>query len=134
MNTDDNSIINFYITCEEINNQYMRSYQTILQVFSSIGGYIQILFIIFQSITNYFSKKSFIQEIYNNLIINNNTLNDNKIKDIKTEIKDKNEINRSKSSNKFSINQLNPIINETNKKKDIITNLNNYKLDLRNNN
>ena len=72
-NGNANNIFSLYFTCTEFNKKYYRKYMNISEVFSLIGGIIQIFKIIFQAISDYFGEKMFIKKI-------NNDLNENKIK------------------------------------------------------
>ena len=61
-------ILKITYTCADYPLTYFRYYLKIQNIFSQIGGYIDFLFIIFNFITMYFSKKNLIVDITDNLI------------------------------------------------------------------
>jgi hypothetical protein len=69
-NDFSNRIISVLITSNEYINHYYRSYTQLKDIIAKMGGTIDIIFILFQIITNYFSKKYINIELINNLITN----------------------------------------------------------------
>ena len=64
------SIIQIIFSCSEYRITYNRTYLKITDIFSKIGGLIDFIFIVFNTINSYFSKKNFVVDIANNLICN----------------------------------------------------------------
>ena len=96
-----NTIFSLYFTCTEFNRRYIRKYMNLSQVFSSIGGIIELFKIIFQTISEYFGEKMFIKKINNDLIINGNKFDSkNKFMTFNKTINIKVEKYRDLSSNK----------------------------------
>ena len=86
-NDNVNNIFSLFFTCTEYNKKYYRKYLNISEVFSLIGGIIQIFKIIFQTISDYFGEKMFIKKINNDLILNENKFKSkNKISTFKKKI------------------------------------------------
>ena len=64
-NTFPNSQIGVIFTCVEYQIEYNRNYDRIYDIFSKIGGTLSFIFEIFQSITCYLTRKSFIADLTN---------------------------------------------------------------------
>ena len=129
----DNIILEIIFTVYDKQTEYIRNYPLLQDVLSNIGGFTQTLLTIFQFLSNYFSKKFFVKEIYQKLISEkikkNCNVNDNE-KIIEKEndnpntyirfidIGSKNELNSNK--NKFKqlnyLNKSNTKINHNKKK------------------
>ena len=123
---------------------YNRNYLKITEIFSNIGGLIDFIFIVCNAITIYFSRKSLIADISNNLVFNGDNKNENERKISKFVIfNDSSKINFGNTSNKeliysenrkfnINVNDIKHIPNNEqiiNNKKQVIT-----KHDLLNNN
>jgi len=65
-------ILQISISCGDYPIIYKRDYLEITEIFSKIGGSIDFIFIVCNAITNYFSKKSLIVDITDNLIYKKN--------------------------------------------------------------
>ena len=65
-----NQILNVFFTSNNQINHYYRSYIQLKDLIAKMGGIIDIIFIFFQVVTNYLSKKSLHIELINNLINN----------------------------------------------------------------
>ncbi len=79
-NKNFSKIIQISLSCADYSVIYRRKYLKITEIFSQIGGLIDFIFIVFNSITIYFSRKSLIVDISNNLVFNdysNNIKNGN---------------------------------------------------------
>ena len=61
-------IIQFSICCSDYSIVYKRKYIKIIDIFSNIGGFIDFIYLIFNSITIYFSEKNLIVDITENLV------------------------------------------------------------------
>ena len=66
-------IIQISLSCADYSVIYRRNYLRITDIFSQIGGLIDFIFIVFNSIKIYFSRKSLIVDISNNLVFNDST-------------------------------------------------------------
>ena len=66
-------IIQISLSCADYSVIYRRNYLKITDIFSQIGGLIDFIFIVFNSIKIYFSRKSLIVDISNNLVFNDST-------------------------------------------------------------
>ena len=69
-NNNSNVLLHIYLTSDCHINHYYRSYTQIKDIIAKMGGIIDIIFILFQVVTNYLSKKSIHIEMINNLITN----------------------------------------------------------------
>ena len=67
-NQNYSMILKISYTCADYPIIYYRHYLKIQNIFSQIGGYIDFVFIIFNSITMYFSRKNLVVDITNNLV------------------------------------------------------------------
>ena len=65
---NNNLILDIIITCDDFQNEYIRSYVKIQDLIGFMGGIFDIISIFFQLISYNFIKKSFIIDIGNNLI------------------------------------------------------------------
>jgi hypothetical protein len=65
-----NQILNVLFTSNNQINHYYRSFIQLKDLIAKMGGIIDIIFILFQVVTNYLSKKSLHIELINNLINN----------------------------------------------------------------
>ena len=65
-----NQILNVFFTSNNQINHYYRSYIQLKDLIAKMGGIIDIIFILFQVVTNYLSKKSLHIELINTLINN----------------------------------------------------------------
>ena len=117
---EENTIFSLFFTCNEYNVRYQRKYTKISQVFSSIGGIIQIFLIVFQTLTEYLGSKNLIEEITDNLIFNRNNDNKNKTIKLKTGSSIIRKSSRDSSNKKLKKNSDN-IITKLNEKKNFTT-------------
>ena len=137
-------IIQISLSCADYSIVYNRNYLKITEIFSNIGGLIDFIFIVCNAITIYFSRKSLIADISNNLVFNGDNKNENERKISKFVIfNDSSKINFGNTSNKeliysenrkfnINVNDIKHIPNNEqiiNNKKQVIT-----KHDLLNNN
>ena len=137
-------IIQISLSCADYSIVYNRNYLKITEIFSNIGGLIDFIFIVCNAITIYFSRKSLIVDISNNLVFNGDNKNENERKISKFVIfNDSSKINFGNTSNKeliysenrkfnINVNDIKHIPNNEqiiNNKKQVIT-----KHDLLNNN
>ena len=137
-------IIQISLSCADYSIVYNRNYLKITEIFSNIGGLIDFIFIVCNAITIYFSRKSLIADISNNLVFNGDNKNENEKKISKFVIfNDSSKINFGNTSTKeliysenrkfnINVNDIKHIPNNEqiiNNKKQVIT-----KHDLLNNN
>ena len=73
-------IIQISLSCADYSIVYNRNYLKITEILSNIGGLIDFIFIVCNAITIYFSRKSLIADISNNLVFNGDNKNENEKK------------------------------------------------------
>ncbi len=66
------TLLEISLTSTDQKTIYERKYPKLQEVLGSIGGFTDIIFIFFQFISNYFSNKTMIVDVTNNIIINDN--------------------------------------------------------------
>ena len=64
-----NALLEVAFTCSDRKNVYTRTYVKIQDVMKNIGGFIDLIFIVFQFISSYFSKKIMLLDIINHIIV-----------------------------------------------------------------
>ena len=67
-NNYPNAEIGLILTCIEYEMIYNRKYTKLYEIFSNIGGILTFIFHIFNYITYYLTRKSFISDLTNNII------------------------------------------------------------------
>ena len=129
-NNEYSTMIDIIFSCADYPIIFCRTYLKLTDIFSNIGGLIDFLFIVCNSITIYFSRKNLIVDISNNLVCNKcidacTKYHNNSFYNISKFIKKEN----FKKNN--TVNNTNDIINSDIKK--ITSNLNSFKFNLNEN-
>ena len=70
--TDNNKLysklMEIVFSCTDYPINYSRTYMKLTDIFSKIGGFIDFIFMVFNTITTYFSRKNLVVDISNNLV------------------------------------------------------------------
>ena len=129
-NNEYSNIIDIIFSCADYPIIYCRTYLKLTDIFINIGGLVDFIFIVFNSITIYFSRKNLIVDISNNLVCN-------KCIDACTKYHNNSFYNISKFIRKenfkknYTVNNTNDIINSDIKK--ITSHLNSFNFNLNDN-